>query len=99
MCSRTLKRAPESLAARIAEIPGVADVRTRIVTQVTLDVPGLDEPATGRLVSIPEQPRADAERPALRPGATSSPDATTRSSRATRLRRPTACASATASAR
>ncbi len=52
-----LKRAPLSLAARIAEIPGVAQVRTRVVLQVTLDVPGLDEPASGRLVSIPEQPR------------------------------------------
>lgn len=52
-----LKRAPSSLAARIAEIPGVAQVRTRVVSQVTLDVPGLEEPASGRLVSIPEQPR------------------------------------------
>ena len=52
-----LERAPLSLAARIAEIPGAAQVRTRVVLQVTLDVPGLDEPASGRLVSIPEQPR------------------------------------------
>lgn len=50
-----LKRAPESLAARIAALPGVATVRTRIVFEVTLDVPGLAEPATGRLVSIPER--------------------------------------------
>jgi putative ABC transport system permease protein len=49
-----LKRAPESLRARIAAIPGVAAVETRIVAQVTLDVPGLEEPATGRLVSVPE---------------------------------------------
>jgi len=52
-----LKRAPLSLAARITEIPGVAQVRTRVVVQVMLDVPGLDEPASGRLVSIPDQPR------------------------------------------
>ncbi len=52
-----LKRAPLSVAARNAEIPGVAQVRTRVVLQVTLAVPGLDEPASGRLVSIPEQPR------------------------------------------
>jgi len=50
-----LKRAPESLAPRIAEIPGVAAAQTRIVANVTLDVPGLDEPATGQLVSIPEK--------------------------------------------
>ncbi|MEO8157897.1 MAG: FtsX-like permease family protein [Betaproteobacteria bacterium] len=49
-----LKRAPDSLKARIAEIPGVAAVRTRVVMGVTLDVPGLAEPATGRLVSVPD---------------------------------------------
>ncbi|MEA5502732.1 ABC transporter permease [Halotia wernerae UHCC 0503] len=51
----SLKRAPDSLAARIAEIPGVQQVQTRVVVNVNLDVPGLDEPATGRLISIPEQ--------------------------------------------
>jgi len=51
-----LKRAPESLAAEIGRIPGVAQVQTRVVVDVTLDVPGLAEPATGRLVSIPAQP-------------------------------------------
>src|SRR5512147_969904 len=52
-----LKRAPLSLAVRIAEIPGVAQVQTRVVVQVTLDIPGLDDPASGRLVSIPERPQ------------------------------------------
>jgi putative ABC transport system permease protein len=50
-----LERAPESLRAEIAAIPGVAAVETRIVAQVTLDVPGLGEPATGRLIGIPER--------------------------------------------
>ncbi|HXF40957.1 MAG TPA: FtsX-like permease family protein [Blastocatellia bacterium] len=50
-----LKRAPESLAAEIQNIPGVAMTQTRVVLEVTLDVPDLDEPATARLVSIPEQ--------------------------------------------
>jgi len=50
-----LKRAPESLAEDIRRVSGVAQVRTRIVAEVTLDVPGLDEPAIGRLVSIPER--------------------------------------------
>jgi putative ABC transport system permease protein len=50
----SLERAPESLRAKIAAIPGVAAVETRVVAEVTLDVPGLAEPATGRLVSIPE---------------------------------------------
>ncbi|MGA8767376.1 MAG: FtsX-like permease family protein [Candidatus Acidiferrales bacterium] len=48
-----LKRAPDSLAAAIAAIPGVSSVQTRVVVEVTLDVPGLDEPALGRLISIP----------------------------------------------
>src|SRR6516165_8913062 len=50
-----LKRAPNSLAAEIGAIPGVSVVETRVVVEVNLDVPGLDEPAVGRLVSIPER--------------------------------------------
>ncbi len=49
------RRAPASLARRIAALPGVGAVRTRVVMDVTLDLPGLDEPGTGRLVGIPEQ--------------------------------------------
>jgi len=50
-----LERAPEALRARIEAIPGVAAVETRVVAEVTLDVPGLGEPATGRLISLPER--------------------------------------------
>jgi putative ABC transport system permease protein len=50
-----MKRAPERLGDRIAEIPGVLQVQTRVVRDVILDVPGLKEPATGRLISVPEQ--------------------------------------------
>jgi putative ABC transport system permease protein len=49
-----LKRAPTSLTAQIEAIEGVARVETRIVKEVTLDVPQLNEPATGRLISLPE---------------------------------------------
>lgn len=48
-----LKRAPMELSVTAAGIPGVADVAARIVMESTIDVPGLDEPAVGRLVSIP----------------------------------------------
>lgn len=48
-----VKRAPDAVADRLAEIPGVAQVETRIVEHVTLDVPGLDEPAVGQLISLP----------------------------------------------
>jgi putative ABC transport system permease protein len=50
-----LKRAPNPVAARLAEIPGVARVQPRVVVDVTLDVPGLSEPAAGRLLSIPDR--------------------------------------------
>jgi putative ABC transport system permease protein len=50
-----LKRAPESVAAEIRNLPGVVAAQTRVVIEVTLDVPGLDEPAAARLVSIPER--------------------------------------------
>lgn len=50
-----LTRAPNALVERIDSIPGVARTETRIVREVTLDVPGLQEPATGRLVSIPSR--------------------------------------------
>lgn len=51
------KRAPESLKPRIAAIPGVAQAETRVVAGVTLDMPGMDEPAMGRLVSVPADGR------------------------------------------
>jgi putative ABC transport system permease protein len=50
----TLKRAPLSAAERLKTLPGVAAVETRVVVDVTLDLPGLSEPATGHLVSLPE---------------------------------------------
>jgi len=53
----SLKRAPLALGAEIARIPGVSAVETRVVAGVTLDLPGLDQPATGRLVSIPAERR------------------------------------------
>jgi putative ABC transport system permease protein len=49
----SLKRAPQRLEAEIAAIPGVSAWETRTVATVTLDLADLDEPATGRLVSIP----------------------------------------------
>jgi putative ABC transport system permease protein len=50
----TLKRAPLSVAERVKLIPGVASVETRVVLDVTLDLPDVMEPATGHLISLPE---------------------------------------------
>lgn len=50
----SIKRAPDELIHRIARIPGVAIAERRIVVPVNLSVPGLDEPASGRLISVPD---------------------------------------------
>lgn len=49
-----VRRAPLTVVRAISAVPGVATAEGRIVSDVTLDVPGLGEPAVGRLVSIPE---------------------------------------------
>lgn len=51
-----MKRAPGSLRNAIAEIEGVSRVQPRIVVDVDLDVAGLTEPATGRLISLSGSP-------------------------------------------
>jgi putative ABC transport system permease protein len=50
----SIKRAPDSLIDRIGNLPGVAIAERRIVVPVNLSVPGLDEPASGRLISVPD---------------------------------------------
>ncbi len=51
------KRAPETLLESVRKIPGVAAARSRIIADVTLDVQGLNEPASGKLVSMPDRKR------------------------------------------
>lgn len=53
----SFKRAPLALVPRIAAIPNVTHVEPRVAVNVTLDIPGFDEPATGRLISIPADRR------------------------------------------
>ncbi len=53
----TAKRVPERVADRLAEIPGVGALDTRVVADITLDVPGMDAPSRGRLISIPANSR------------------------------------------
>lgn len=68
-----LKRAPNSLAARIAEIPGVAAVQVGISVQATLDIAGLDEPASGTVLSLPDFGEPELNRLFLRAGQWLSP--------------------------
>lgn len=49
-----LKRAPLSLRDRLAEIPGIAALETRVVLDAVLDLPGVTVTCTGHLVSLPE---------------------------------------------
>jgi putative ABC transport system permease protein len=49
----TLKRAPETLAPRLADIPGVERLETRVVAIVKLEVAGFGDPVTGVLASLP----------------------------------------------
>jgi putative ABC transport system permease protein len=69
----SVKRAPERLAGRIATIPGVQAVETRIVEMATLDVAGFTEPVVGLLVSIPEHGEPVLNRLAIKAGRGVSP--------------------------
>lgn len=50
----SLKRAPESVTRQLSAIKGVAALQTRVVASVVLDVPGLREPASALLLSLPD---------------------------------------------
>ena len=50
----SLKRAPENLKDRIASLPGVNQVETRVVADVKLNIEGFNEPVTAKLVSVPQ---------------------------------------------
>jgi putative ABC transport system permease protein len=72
----SLKRAPLAMADRVAELPGVSRVEARVAVDVTLDLPWLSEPATGHIISLPEdgsEPKLN--RVFLRSGRMPQPDA------------------------
>lgn len=63
-----LKRAPEQVARRLAEIPGVATADTRIVALGRAEVRGFDEPIRIQAVSVPEFGRLRLNRLHIRSG-------------------------------
>lgn len=63
-----LKRAPLAVADRIAALPGVGTVQASLAVQVTLDLPQLDEPASGQVRSLPDVGEAQLNRLFLRRG-------------------------------
>lgn len=48
-----LERAPETAARRVAAMPGVRRAEARVVADAIIDLPGVDEPRSGRLISLP----------------------------------------------
>lgn len=50
-----LKRAPDGLEERLAEIPGVRQVTTRVAAPLTLELEDFGEPITGELVSLAQR--------------------------------------------
>lgn len=67
-------RAPDRLRAELADAPGIANVETRIAGLALIDVARIEEPASARLVSLPESGRPHVNDLVLRSGRW--PDAT-----------------------
>lgn len=63
-----LKRAPAALAPRLAEISGVAQLTTRLVFDVTVDMPEIAVPVSGRIIALPEHGQESLDRLYLRGG-------------------------------
>lgn len=63
-----LKRAPEQVAERLRDIPGVAVVDTRIVSYGRARLPGFEDPITVQALSLPEFGRQPLNRLHLRSG-------------------------------
>ena len=62
------KRTPDEIADRLARIPGVQTLQTRVSHMATLDLPGFSEPIIGQLVSIPERAEPVLNRLVMRAG-------------------------------
>lgn len=50
-----LKRAPEPVAERLAQLPGIAQVDTTVVQHVQVALPGVPDPIIGKLIGIDPQ--------------------------------------------
>lgn len=63
-----IKRAPREVERRIAAIPGIGEVETTVVYDVTLDVPGVAEPLVGRMIGLPDSAPQRLDRLVIRRG-------------------------------
>jgi putative ABC transport system permease protein len=71
----TIARAPKSVEQQVASIASVNVVQTRVVEDVIADLPGRQDPATLRLISIPDGAQPKLDRIFLRAGRLPSVDA------------------------
>lgn len=67
------QRAPDYMRERVAKLPGVQSVSTRVVKSAMLNIDGFDEPVIGQLVSVPDWHLPELNRLALRTGRMPSP--------------------------
>jgi hypothetical protein len=82
-----LVRAPESVAQRLAAVPGVNQLETRVVAAVNLEIEGYGDPVTGKIVSLPEHGEPLLNVPWLRRGRLPHPARRRRGHGQRRLRR------------
>lgn len=68
-----VKRAPETLTARISQIPGINVVEKRIQAPLRIDVQGFKDPIQGMIYSIPEGRQPGLNRLYLRQGSLPEP--------------------------
>ena len=50
----SVRRAPEGLAERLRDVPGVNQIETRVSAPANLEIPDFDGPVSGQIVSTPE---------------------------------------------
>lgn len=63
-----VKRAPKAVEQQIAVLPGVADVETTVVFDVTLDIPEVAQPVVGRMIGLANAGQPRMNRLTLRQG-------------------------------
>lgn len=70
----SLKRAPDALEPQLAALPGIGQLETRLVEDVTIDLPGVAVPISGRMIALPAHGEAKLDRLYLRRGRRPAPN-------------------------
>ncbi len=64
----SLKRAPSDVIDRIADLPGVDHVQSRVIGGANIDIEGFSDPVVGQFVSIPDNGQPELNQLYLRRG-------------------------------